>query len=195
MMSIRAGVIRSAMAVSTRRLSIPITQTARVTSANRLYQGYSKQCYTTSTVALSSSSELSKYYHVEVSNADRPDATRITVRGPDVDGILASMTVALAQEGCSLKELHAGYAKTETVSYEQKGRKDDQIEDIFYVAQHSTGEPFPDDALQDLGLSLLASLRTPMVCLSGKQTQVDLKQEHHQEHDHENDQITIVKSK
>ena len=66
------------------------------------------------------SSSLSKYYCVEVSNADRPDATRITVRGPDVDGILASMTVALAQQGCSLKELHAGYAHAETISFEKQ---------------------------------------------------------------------------
>lgn len=135
-------------------------------------------------------SNLSKYYYVEVSNADRPDATRITVRGPDVDGILASMTVALAQQGCSLKELHAGYAQAETISFE-KQVEGDQIEDIFYVAKHETGEQFPDDALQDLGKSLLKSLQNPMTILSGKEEELDLDNDH--SHADKGEQITVVK--
>ena len=135
-------------------------------------------------------SDLSKYYYVEVSNADRPDATRITVRGPDVDGILASMTVALAQEGASLKELHARYA--ETVSFE-KHMEGDQIEDIFYVSKHSTGEQFPDDALRDLGKSLLKSLQNPLTCLSGKSPEEEL--DLHKDHSHadEGEQISVIK--
>jgi Transmembrane protein 65 len=46
-------------------------------------------------------------FQIEVSNALRDDATALTVRGPDLDGILASMTAALAVKGCSLVELHA----------------------------------------------------------------------------------------
>lgn len=47
---------------------------------------------------------------MEASNALRPDATVLTVRGPDVDGLLASMTAALTAKGCSLVELHAAKA-------------------------------------------------------------------------------------
>jgi hypothetical protein len=145
-------------------------------------------CYTTSAPVW----DLSKYYRVEVSNAARPDATKITVRGPDVDGILASMTVALAQEGCSLKELHAGYANanlSETLSYEHRNEEGSEIEDIFFVAQHTTGKPFPDEALPDLGKTLLKALRKPMACLSGKTKEDDEKD--HQQHTKDS-QITVV---
>lgn len=143
--------------------------------------------YTTTTFL----SDLSKYYRVEVSNAARSDATKITVVGPDVDGILASMTVALAQQGCSLKELHAGYKDlSETVSYE-KQMDGDQIEDIFFVSKHKTGEQFPDAALQDLGESLLKSLTSPMTCLSGKgQDPKDLNKDSEVAKD---EQITVLK--
>jgi hypothetical protein len=137
-------------------------------------------------------SDLSKYYRVEVSNAARPDATKITVRGPDVDGILASMTVALAQEGCSLKELHAGYANlSETLSYESRNADASEIEDIFFVAQHTTGKPFPDEALPDLGKTLLKALRKPMACLSGKKEEDEVDLDEDQQHAKE-DQITVV---
>lgn len=145
----------------------------------------------TTTIPLS---DLSKYYRVEVSNAARSDATKITVKGPDVDGILASMTVALAQQGCSLKELHAGYSDVnETVSFE-KHVEGDRIEDIFFVAKHETGKQFPDEALYDLGKSLLKSLSNPMPCLSGKQEEGSLPLEEGMERTGE-EQITVVKQK
>lgn len=148
--------------------------------------------YYTTSVPLS---DLSKYYRVEVSNAARPDATKITVRGPDVDGMLASMTVALAQEGCSLKELHAGYAHlSETLSYESRNEEGSEIEDIFFVAQHTTGKPFPDDALPDLGKTLLKALRKPMTCLSGKKEEDEVDLDEDQQHAKE-DQITVVTSR
>ena len=144
--------------------------------------------YTTTTLL----SDLSKYYKVEVSNAARPDATKITVVGPDVDGILASMTVALAQQGCSLKELHAGYVDlSETRSYE-KHVEGDQIEDIFFVAKHETGEQFPDETLRDLGESLLKSLANPMTTLSGKEDEDSLELNEDLEHS-KDEQITVVK--
>jgi hypothetical protein len=37
--------------------------------------------------------------------------TTIIVRGPDVDGVLASITACIASCGCSVAELHAGYRK------------------------------------------------------------------------------------
>jgi hypothetical protein len=65
---------------------------------------------------------LEGYYHIEASNAIPNDgsivyATRLTVTGPDVDGILASMTVALAIKGCSLVSLHA--AKSQDMGYRE----------------------------------------------------------------------------
>lgn len=59
--------------------------------------------------ALSDEQEFA--FEVEASNALREDATVLTVRGPDVDGLLASMTAALTAKGCSLVELHAAKAK------------------------------------------------------------------------------------
>ena len=181
-------------------------------------------------------SDLSKYYYVEVSNAERPDATRITVRGPDVDGILASMTVALAQEGASLKELHARYAETNSFGKKslmvvfharrccwlsldvttdclllfprdrhtnrltahcmatEKHMEGDQIEDIFYVAQHATGQQYPDEALKDLGKSLLKSLQNPMTCLSGKSPEEELNLDEDHSHADEGEQVVVVPS-
>ena len=152
---------------------------------------WAPKCWYTTSIPMS---DLSKYYRVEVSNAARPDATKITVQGPDVDGILASMTVALAQQGCSLKELHAGYANlSETLSYESRNAEGSEIEDIFFVAQHTTGKPFPDDALPELGQSLLKALRKPMPCLSGKKEPEALDLGKEQQHD-KVDQITVVTS-
>jgi hypothetical protein len=171
---------RSALALASRSARKATSDFSRKTAATRNY---------TVTTPLS---DLSKYYFVEVSNADRADATRITVRGPDVDGILASMTVALAQQGCSLKELHAGFAHNETISFE-KHVEGDQIEDIFYVAQHSTGKQFPDEALHDLGSSLLKSLKNPMTCLSGKSAEEDLDLDKDHSKIEQGEQIKVVK--
>jgi hypothetical protein len=113
-------------------------------------------------------SDLASFYTIEISNTARPDATKIIVRGPDVDGILASMTVALAQEGCSLKELHAGYANVAETNMQIKHVEGDLIEDIFYVSKHKTGNQFEDGELEDIGKALLSALNTPMRCLSGK---------------------------
>ena len=135
-------------------------------------------------------SNLAKYYRIEVSNIARPDATKITVRGPDVDGILASMTVSLAQHGCSLKELHAGYM-AETVSFE-KHVGGDQIEDVFFVAQQTTGEPFEDDHLEELGQSLLRSLENPLTTLSGKELDPEKLNSDVQDCSEEN-QISVLK--
>lgn len=61
-----------------------------------------------STLKLQALSEEQEFaFEVEASNALREDATVLTVRGPDIDGLLASMTAALTAKGCSLIELHA----------------------------------------------------------------------------------------
>jgi len=48
-------------------------------------------------------------FEVEVDNERHsPEYTTVIVRGPDVDGVLASITAAIASMGCSVVELHAG---------------------------------------------------------------------------------------
>jgi hypothetical protein len=46
-------------------------------------------------------------FEVEVNNDMHPGYTTVVVRGPDVDGVLASITASLASIGCSVMELHA----------------------------------------------------------------------------------------
>lgn len=125
-------------------------------------------------------SSLDGYYHIEASNANSHDddddagavgpivhATRLTVTGPDVDGILASMTVALAVRGCSLVSLHAGRSEGDT------GVRTDVVDDpattpimdVFYVVDRNTGRPFLDSELYDLAVSLLEALRKPMAVM------------------------------
>lgn len=50
-------------------------------------------------------------FEVEVDNEVNPGYTTVIVRGPDVDGVLASITACIASYGCSVAELHAGYRK------------------------------------------------------------------------------------
>lgn len=107
-----------------------------------------------STLKLQALNEEQEFeFQIEASNAARNGVTCLTVRGPDVDGILASMTAALAVRGCSLVELHAG---------RRINSDRDEIEDVFYVLDRETGKPFDDDDLEDLAMSLLDSTRTPM---------------------------------
>lgn len=126
-----------------------------------------------STLKLQAFNEEQEFeFTIEASNARRKDVTALTVRGPDVDGLLASMTAALAVRGCSLVELHAKRSHTDLDHQEEEDEGDDsnpvdltqdrQIEDIFYVVQRDTGGPFPDDELQELAQGLLDSTRTPM---------------------------------
>mmetsp|Transcript_339 Transcript_339/g.654 ORF Transcript_339/g.654 Transcript_339/m.654 type:complete len:341 (+) Transcript_339:47-1069(+) len=103
-------------------------------------------------------------FTIEASNALRSDCTALTVRGPDVDGLLASMTAALAVRGCSLVELHAKRSHTNLQADRNAvlDPSDKAIEDIFYVIQRETGLPFDDDDLEELAKGLLAATRTPM---------------------------------
>ncbi len=92
-------------------------------------------------------------FTIEASNAVREDITALTVRGPNVDGVLASMTTALASRGCSLVELHA------------KSVSENEIEDVFYVVNRETGQQYEDDDLNELARSVMDSTRKPMSVL------------------------------
>lgn len=111
--------------------------------------------------------DWSIYYRIEANNAARHDATQLTVSGPDIDGVLASMTVALAVRGCSLVELHAAKS-IDTPHFHHvvhdDGSADDvpMIHDVFCVVERATGKPFGDDDLEPLAKSLLEALKTPM---------------------------------
>lgn len=109
-----------------------------------------------STLKLQAFNEEQEFeFTIEASNATRDSATALTVRGPDVDGLMASMTAALAVRGCSIIEIHAQRAHPNDAD-----NKD--IEDVFYVVKRETGEPFDDDELEELAQGLLDSTRTPM---------------------------------
>lgn len=112
--------------------------------------------------SFSSSRDWSVYYQIEANNAAREDATQLTVSGPDIDGILASMTVALAVRGCSLVELHAAKSVDTASHHQSLEAETPMIHDVFYVVDRSTGNPFEDDELEPLAKSLLESLKSPM---------------------------------
>ena len=94
-------------------------------------------------------------FTIEASNAIRDNVTALTIRGPDVDGLMASMTAALSVRGCSIKEIHAQLMQPDD-------EDDTEIQDVFYVVNRETGEPFGDDELETLAQGLLDSTRTPM---------------------------------
>ena len=109
-----------------------------------------------STLKLQAFNEEQEFdFEIEASNAIRKNATALTVRGPDVDGLLASMTAALSVRGCSIIEIHAKRQHDDDEA-------DRMIEDVFYVVQRDTKKPFDDDDLEELARGLLDSTRTPM---------------------------------
>ena len=90
-------------------------------------------------------------FEVEASNTKRNDASVLTVKGPDVDGLLASMTEALAESGYTLVELHASPRST------------GYIEDVFVVRPRGQKRGQMDDGeLDDLARKLLAASRDPL---------------------------------
>lgn len=97
-------------------------------------------------------------YTIEASNALRDNATALTVKGPDVDGLLASMTAALAVRGCSLVEIHA--QRMDSTNEDDPSEK--MINDVFYVVNQETGEQYDDEELEELAEALLDSTRAPM---------------------------------
>ena len=95
-------------------------------------------------------------FTVHADNDARADATTLTVRGPDVDGVLASMTAALAISGCKVIEVHATTRVFE-----------DTLEDTFVVQTH--GRQVKDGELADVSHRLLAATKDPLQARSLKQ--------------------------
>jgi len=111
-------------------------------------------------------------FTVEVSNTVRPDATSLTVEGPDVDGVLASMTTALAKHGCSIVEISAKRVPAKSGEGNVSYAKGTAIKDTFFVVDSATGEPFEDDQLEIVARTLLESTRTPLRSLELAQAAV-----------------------
>lgn len=118
--------------------------------------------------------EQSHQFEVEASNLDRPDATTLTVRGPDVDGLLASMTAALTASGCSLIELRASPRESDCNSLGCA------IEDVFIVRPRGCGpnkKQIDDNDLDGIARALLAASKDPLSSHSLKQQVKDLSEE------------------
>eukprot|EP00565_Helicotheca_tamesis_P002370 CAMPEP_0185740836 /NCGR_PEP_ID=MMETSP1171-20130828/38637_1 /TAXON_ID=374046 /ORGANISM="Helicotheca tamensis, Strain CCMP826" /LENGTH=275 /DNA_ID=CAMNT_0028412765 /DNA_START=285 /DNA_END=1112 /DNA_ORIENTATION=+ len=123
-----------------------------------------------STLKLQALSEEQEFaFEVEASNRLRRDATALTVRGPDIDGLLASMTSALTSQGCSLVELHA--------SPRESSGSDGTVEDIFIVRQRGSKTQIDDDKLGELSRALLAATKDPLLAHSLKAQVTELEAE------------------
>jgi len=72
----------------------------------------------------------------------------------------------LSLKGCSLVALHADTAFKEEAIHFQK--ETGTIRDVILVVDRSTGKPFDDSELHDLGKTLLESTKSPMNVLSVK---------------------------
>jgi len=105
-------------------------------------------------------------FTVEASNSKRPDGTVFTVRGPDADGLLASMSSALTASGCTVHELHANSSDDDS---------DNKIEDVFVVRRHK--QKLGDDELDGIARKLLAASRDPLMAHSLKTQNEELIEE------------------
>ena len=139
-----------------------------------------------STLKLKALTEEQEFaYEIEVNNVERHDATVFKVKGPDIDGLLASMTSVLTARACSLVELDAdsegGY-----------------IEDVFVVQRH--GKALPEEELDEIAKEMLEATRSPtnVHLIKEKMREVEEKNEllrsrmQHLEKLLEEKQITIV---
>ena len=119
-------------------------------------------------------------FEVECSNKVRNDATAITVRGPDVDGILASMTAALSASGYSVLELRGTHHKVrDDGGVDENGlftmSNDGTYEDTFIVRPRGSTTQVPDDDLEELGHTILAACKDPLSSHSLKAQVQDLR--------------------
>lgn len=79
--------------------------------------------------------------------------TTLTIRGPDIDGILASIVNTLNGEGCSLVEM---IAKTSKPSSSPDGI----LDDVILVRRN--GKAIPEEELEDLAKKVLEATKNPL---------------------------------
>jgi len=86
-------------------------------------------------------------FEIDASNAIRPDATVVTLKGPDRDGLLAAVVNALKEQDMGLLELSAHTTKQQLYNY----NCDNGCVDDTFVVQTTPGrQPVPDDQLAHL---------------------------------------------
>ena len=105
-------------------------------------------------------------FEIDVSNKKRKNATTVTVTGPDIDGVLASLTAAITANGYSLVELHAS-----SRDHEGEAAGTHIVEDTFVLRPRGHPGQIDDRDLDELGRVLLAACRDPLQAHSLK-TQV-----------------------
>mmetsp|Transcript_13796 Transcript_13796/g.22466 ORF Transcript_13796/g.22466 Transcript_13796/m.22466 type:complete len:304 (+) Transcript_13796:116-1027(+) len=121
-------------------------------------------------------------FEVEVDNEIHPGYTTVIMRGPDVDGVLASITASIASIGCSVVELHAGIRgksveesgaspntledpnTTITSLLDQlvQSQTQTRVEDIFLIRDRSTHQAIDNEDLDDLARTVLAAAKDPL---------------------------------
>jgi len=112
-------------------------------------------------------------FEVEVDNEARPGYTTVRVRGPDVDGVLASITASIASIGCSVVELHAenraqkkqeenGESILEKIAQSQSSQRNNTLEDVFIIRDRSTQLAIDDEDLDELARTVLAAAKDPL---------------------------------
>ena len=130
-------------------------------------------------------------FEVEVDNERHPGYTTVTVRGPDVDGVLASITAAIASAGCSVVELTAenrdkakrgdaadsedGGIATMVDNLVQPNRM--YFEDVFLIKDRATQQAIGNDDLDGVARSVLAAVKDPLSshCLKSQLDDLRLK--------------------
>ena len=112
-------------------------------------------------------------FEVEIDNTVNPGLTTVYVRGPDVDGVLASITARIAAHGCSVVKLDAGLRggggddnDTTITSLQnllsQSSSPTLVVEDTFIIRNRATGRAVDNDDLDDLARTILAAAKDPL---------------------------------
>lgn len=105
-------------------------------------------------------------FEVEIDNTINPGLTTVYVRGPDVDGVLASITATIASHGCSIVKLDAGL-RGDVVGDKSLQNLLSQnptrvLEDMFIIRDRATGRAVDNDDLDDLARTILAAAKDPL---------------------------------
>jgi hypothetical protein len=104
-------------------------------------------------------------FEVEIDNAVNPGLTTVYVRGPDVDGVLASITARIAAHGCSVVKLDAGLRGGDDTTTLQNLLSQSPtlvVEDTFIIRDRATGRAVDNDDLDDLARTILAAAKDPL---------------------------------
>mmetsp|Transcript_26372 Transcript_26372/g.40467 ORF Transcript_26372/g.40467 Transcript_26372/m.40467 type:complete len:363 (-) Transcript_26372:318-1406(-) len=123
-------------------------------------------------------------FEIEASNSIRSDGTTVTVKGPDVDGMLASVTQVLTERGYSLVEVHASprqhgqmEGKISSLHSSITNLPEGTIEDTIVVRPRGEKhkKQVDDDELDELAKMILAACKDPLSAHTLKAQVTDLE--------------------